>query len=160
MPAETSGTTTIILMGTGILKTSVSRPTGEDADPVNLLTQIQTLTAGLPSSSGLPDNVRSYDLVWLLHLVGDAHQPLHATARFSQAHKHGDQGGNLDDVINSKGASNPTCTPIGTACLAAIPRPMARLQLCLNTLDFKMSVDPAQPGHDHQGPSENMEGGR
>jgi S1/P1 Nuclease len=78
----------------------------EDADPVNLLTQIQTLTTGLSSASGLPDNVRSYDLVWLLHLVGDAHQPLHATARFSQAHKHGDQGGNLDDVISSKGVKS------------------------------------------------------
>lgn len=75
----------------------------DDADPVNLLTQIESLTQGLSSSSGLPDGVRSYDLVWLLHLVGDAHQPLHATARFSQAHKHGDQGGNLDDVITATG---------------------------------------------------------
>jgi hypothetical protein len=75
----------------------------EDADPINALTQITLLTQGLPKSSGLPDDVRSYDLVWLLHLVGDAHQPLHATARFSQAHKHGDQGGNLDEVVTSKG---------------------------------------------------------
>jgi hypothetical protein len=45
----------------------------EDADPVNALTQIKLLKAGLAPSSGLPDDVRSYDLVWLLHLVGDAH---------------------------------------------------------------------------------------
>ncbi|NKJ08986.1 hypothetical protein FHT29_006000 [Rhizobium sp. SG741] len=76
----------------------------EDADPVNALTQIKVLSQGLSSSSGLADDVRSYDLVWLIHLVGDAHQPLHATARFSQAHKHGDQGGNLDEVVTATGA--------------------------------------------------------
>jgi hypothetical protein len=36
----------------------------------------------------------SYDLVWLLHLVGDAHQPLHATSRFENEHPEGDAGGN------------------------------------------------------------------
>ena len=75
----------------------------EDADPVNAVTQIKLLTAGLSPSAGLPDAVRSYDLVWLLHLVGDAHQPLHATARFSQAHPHGDQGGNLAKVVPATG---------------------------------------------------------
>ena len=40
------------------------------------------------------DDVKSYDLVWLLHLVGDVHQPLHATARFSQEAPQGDRGGN------------------------------------------------------------------
>ncbi|MFG1377343.1 S1/P1 nuclease [Xanthobacter autotrophicus ATCC 700551] len=75
----------------------------EDADPVNALTEIQALTQGLSPASGLPDDVRSYDLVWLLHLVGDAHQPLHATARFSHAQQHGDQGGNLAKVIPASG---------------------------------------------------------
>jgi hypothetical protein len=75
----------------------------EDADPVNAATQIKLLTAGLSPSSGLPDGVRSYDLVWLLHLVGDAHQPLHATTRFSRDHVHGDQGGNLSEVIPATG---------------------------------------------------------
>jgi hypothetical protein len=75
----------------------------EDADQVNALTQIKLLTAGLAPSSGLPDEVRSYDLVWLLHLVGDAHQPLHATARFSHALPHGDEGGNKETVIPASG---------------------------------------------------------
>jgi hypothetical protein len=38
--------------------------------------------------------LRSYDLVWLLHLVGDVHQPLHATSRFDRARPNGDAGGN------------------------------------------------------------------
>jgi S1/P1 Nuclease len=41
------------------------------------------------------DDLKSYDLVWLLHLVGDVHQPLHGTQRFSAAHTDGDAGGNL-----------------------------------------------------------------
>ncbi|MFG1382496.1 S1/P1 nuclease [Xanthobacter sp. V3C-4] len=75
----------------------------EEGDPVNAVTQIKLLAQGLSPASGQPDEVRSYDLVWLLHLVGDAHQPLHATARFSHAHPHGDQGGNLAKVIPATG---------------------------------------------------------
>ncbi|WP_027057344.1 S1/P1 nuclease [Mesorhizobium loti] len=73
------------------------------ADPVNALTQIRLFTATLPANSGATDDLRSYDLAWLLHLVGDVHQPLHATARFSAAHPDGDQGGNLVTVKPAKG---------------------------------------------------------
>jgi hypothetical protein len=44
------------------------------------------------------DDVKSYDLVWLLHLVGDVHQPLHATSRFSAQFPQGDSGGNGEKV--------------------------------------------------------------
>jgi hypothetical protein len=74
------------------------------ADPANALTQIKLFTAALPASSGKSDDIRSYDLVWLLHLVGDVHQPLHSSALFSHdlslAHQlkgeadTGDRGGN------------------------------------------------------------------
>lgn len=65
----------------------------EDASEPNAVTQIRTLSTALanPITS---DDVKSYDLAWLLHLVGDIHQPLHATARFTQQSKHGDSGGN------------------------------------------------------------------
>jgi hypothetical protein len=46
------------------------------------------------AASGPSDDLKSYDLVWLIHLVGDVHQPLHATQRFSKAHPEGDEGGN------------------------------------------------------------------
>lgn len=75
----------------------------EEPDQVNAVTQIKILSAGLAPSSGLPDEARSYDLVWLLHLVGDAHQPLHATARFSRGLEHGDEGGNKVSVIPATG---------------------------------------------------------
>jgi S1/P1 Nuclease len=41
------------------------------------------------------DPVKSYDLTWLLHLVGDVHQPLHASTRVSSTDPNGDSGGNL-----------------------------------------------------------------
>ena len=41
------------------------------------------------------DDIKSYDVVWLEHLVGDIHQPLHATSRFTINHPTGDAGGNL-----------------------------------------------------------------
>jgi hypothetical protein len=45
-------------------------------------------------ASGDDDPKKSYDLTWLLHLVGDIHQPLHACTRLSSALPNGDDGGN------------------------------------------------------------------
>jgi len=40
------------------------------------------------------DSLKSYDLTWLLHLVGDVHQPLHCATRVSSTATNGDNGGN------------------------------------------------------------------
>jgi S1/P1 Nuclease len=45
-------------------------------------------------ASGSADGLKSYDLTWLLHLVGDVHQPLHASTRVSSTDPDGDSGGN------------------------------------------------------------------
>jgi hypothetical protein len=37
-------------------------------DPVDLVIQLNLMIAALPASSGASDDVRSYDLVWILHL--------------------------------------------------------------------------------------------
>jgi hypothetical protein len=68
--------------------------------PVDLVTQIKLMIAALPAFSGASDDVRSYDLVWLLHLVGDAHQPLHAVGRFTKQIPNGDAGGNVELVMS------------------------------------------------------------
>jgi hypothetical protein len=73
------------------------------ADPVDLVTQAKVMIAALAKSPGRSDDVRSYDLVWLLHLVGDAHQPLHAVGRFTKEIPHGDAGGNAERVIRATG---------------------------------------------------------
>jgi hypothetical protein len=72
-------------------------------DPVDLVTQLKLMIAALSASSGAPDDVRSYDLVWILHLVGDAHQPLHAVGRYTAAIPNGDAGGNAESVIPASG---------------------------------------------------------
>jgi len=59
----------------------------------NAETQIRMLTSAL-ADPALGNDIRSYDLSWLLHIVGDVHQPLHATQRFIASHPQGDGGGN------------------------------------------------------------------
>jgi S1/P1 Nuclease len=59
----------------------------------NAKTQIELFTTAIASDAS--DDIKSYDLVWLEHLVGDVHQPLHATSRFSSDLPAGDRGGNL-----------------------------------------------------------------
>jgi hypothetical protein len=38
---------------------------------------------------------RAVALAWVLHLVGDLHQPLHTSSRVTPEHPEGDRGGNL-----------------------------------------------------------------
>src|SRR5579872_847187 len=57
----------------------------------NAMTQIVALRRAIGSTES--DDLKSYDMVWLEHLVGDIHQPLHGTVRYF-ADK-GDEGANL-----------------------------------------------------------------
>ena len=58
----------------------------------NAATQIAELRTAIASSEGGLDLLKSYELVWLEHLVGDVHQPLHGAVRFFA--NNGDRGGN------------------------------------------------------------------
>ena len=74
-------------------------PFSQDGTPLppvpipNAQTQIAAFRAVLSSTA--TDDVKSYDLSWLEHLVGDIHQPLHAVTRVSTNAPKGDAGGNL-----------------------------------------------------------------
>lgn len=71
-------------------------PDGTALPPVqqpNVATRIVKFRQVIADRSASAD-VRSYDLTWLLHLVGDIHQPLHAVSRFTQDLPQGDLGGN------------------------------------------------------------------
>ena len=68
-------------------------------------TQIDAFRAVLRSTQ--PDQLKSYDLVWLLHLVGDVHQPLHSATRVSKNDPDGDAGGNK---VHFCTATAPKCT--------------------------------------------------
>jgi hypothetical protein len=65
----------------------------------NAMTQLAILTEALKNSTS--DDLRSYDLVWTAHIVGDLHQPLHTVSRFSKAHPAGDDGGNGVSVCHA-----------------------------------------------------------
>jgi len=84
--------------------------TGRPAPTPNVETQIGIFRTVLPMNSGAIDDLRSYDLAWTLHLVGDAHQPLHAANHFApDLPAKGDSGGN-GVAINCE---------TGTTCLGA-----------------------------------------
>ncbi|HEV7587415.1 MAG TPA: S1/P1 nuclease [Longimicrobium sp.] len=59
-----------------------------------LLNQLPRLAATLAAPAA-GDSARSLALAWILHLVGDAHQPLHNSARITPQDPQGDRGGNL-----------------------------------------------------------------
>lgn len=67
----------------------------------NAETQIGVFRKVLASNS--KDALKSYDLSWILHLVGDVHQPLHCTTRIIAGEPDGDQGGNLVKLSASPG---------------------------------------------------------
>lgn len=81
--------------------TTITQPFSPNAE-----TQIVAFSDSL-ARTDLNDEAKSFNLSWLLHLVGDVHQPLHATARFSQAFPDGDNGGNGEVV----------CKPAPAACV-------------------------------------------
>jgi hypothetical protein len=66
----------------------------------NVATQIALFRAAL-AQPGTGDDVKSFDLVWLLHLVGDAHQPLHCVSRYDAADPQGDRGGNAVRIMGN-----------------------------------------------------------
>ena len=77
----------------------IDTPFTKDGTPLpaiptpNAQVRIALFRTVLASTSA--DPLKSYDLTWLLHLVGDVHQPLHASTRVSSTDPNGDCGGNL-----------------------------------------------------------------
>jgi hypothetical protein len=63
-----------------------------EQQPPHLMSELPRLLAEIATAHP-PQAV--YDLPWIEHLTGDAHQPLHATSRFLKSQPKGDAGGNL-----------------------------------------------------------------
>jgi hypothetical protein len=92
----------------------VDTPFSQDGTDVSSLkiptpdaeTQIAAFRTVLKSATA-STNLKSYDLVWLLHLIGDVHQPLHSATRVSAADPQGDNGGNN---VKFCAASAATCS--------------------------------------------------
>jgi hypothetical protein len=81
----------------------VNRPLGhspKDHHASGELERQLALLAGTLANANAGDAQRAYALPWLLHLVADAHQPLHVVSRYDAAGR-GDEGGNRLNVEHS-----------------------------------------------------------
>jgi hypothetical protein len=89
----------------------IDLPFSQDGTPLeptaepNIVTALERITAALDRPGGA-ESERAYDLVWLIHLVGDVHAPLHCVSRFSAGQPTGDMGGNLVFVTAGNAARN------------------------------------------------------
>jgi hypothetical protein len=69
-------------------------------EPPHALSELRRMLANISSE---PAADAAYDLPWLEHILGDVHQPLHATSRFLKAQPKGDAGGNFVFVMSQTG---------------------------------------------------------
>jgi hypothetical protein len=98
----------------------------------NIVTELKKDVEILKNSTD--DNERAEALRFVIHLVGDVHQPLHCASRVSTAHPTGDAGGNLVKITVAKNLHSywdsglgtfpregppPTFTPPSLAAVAA-----------------------------------------
>ena len=81
-----------------------TRPAATQRASENVLTALEANAKILADAAADPAD-RAVALCWIMHLVGDVHQPLHAVSMFSREHPDGDRGGNAivvrgnDDVL-------------------------------------------------------------
>jgi len=66
-----------------------------DAEPSGLAMQKISDFNQVIRSSSASDADKAIAIAWLEHLIGDMHQPLHASSRTTSTNPKGDQGGNL-----------------------------------------------------------------
>jgi hypothetical protein len=91
--------------GSSIDPASHEPPAGEE----NIVRQLGVATKKIKSGS---QEDKAVFMCWLLHLVGDEHQPLHTTALFSEQFPDGDRGGNLAYVVLHEGANKTKLHPM------------------------------------------------
>ena len=79
-------------------QTAPSDAASDVSGPHDILQALAKNLADLKDSSVAPSD-KAIAVCWILHLVGDIHQPLHATEMYSPAFPQGDQGGNAEVVL-------------------------------------------------------------
>ena len=66
-----------------------------DAEPSGMAMQKIADFNQIIRSNSVSDADKAIAIAWLEHLIGDMHQPLHASSRTTESNPKGDQGGNL-----------------------------------------------------------------
>lgn len=134
----------------------VDLPFSPDGTPLmqprvpNAATQLPILAAAL----GAPDaseEVKSYDLVWLLHLVGDLHQPLHCVSRFDASDPNGDRGGNHVKIVGN--SLPPICDDLRRCSLGPPADLHTFFDVVMGSSSAIRSVDTAVAGLPRASPS-------
>lgn len=77
--------------GSGEPVTIVENPSEEGGKAVEKLIEFDKVLRSASAS----DAEKAIALAWIMHLIGDLHQPLHTSARVTDLEPKGDQGGNL-----------------------------------------------------------------
>src|SRR6188508_302366 len=76
-------------------------PQSDDDEYMNIVQAIKN-SARIVRDAGMSKEKRSVHLCWILHLVGDSHQPLHSVALYTtHRFRAGDHGGNYLDFQHS-----------------------------------------------------------
>jgi hypothetical protein len=88
----------------------------QPVDPDNGAEKLSALIAAL-KASGPVTPAEAYALPWIVHIVGDLHQPLHTVARFSSVNGRAvhDRGGNTCFVEGAKNLHSLWDSMLGTA---------------------------------------------
>lgn len=87
--------------GVAVNQAEVAGP-GSDEAELNIM-QAYARAMDRMRSQDLGDDERAVLLCWIMHLAGDAHQPMHSTALFSESlFPEGDRGGNSILVVGSR----------------------------------------------------------
>jgi hypothetical protein len=83
------------------LDLNLNRAASSDAPETTLnIMQALDLSSRQLLEPGISDEQRAVALCWVLHLIGDLHQPLHTSALFSKGRfPAGDRGGNLIKLV-------------------------------------------------------------
>jgi hypothetical protein len=102
-PIVTVTSSNLMHKGWHFVDTPISRdggatalPPAPDANTVDAATVLEVLDRQLLSTEA--ESEKAYDVVWMLHLVGDLHQPLHCVTGVDGNYPTGDVGGNSIDV--------------------------------------------------------------
>ena len=84
---------------------AATQPSTQPAKDFDVVSAIDANRADLKSVTKTALD-RAIALSWVEHLVGDVHQPLHATTLYSKQYPEGDKGGNDQAILTASGVMN------------------------------------------------------
>jgi hypothetical protein len=115
---------------------SVPCPTPQEMPYPDIRDALRASIAGLQSNSPTTLHEQSFWFAFLIHLVGDVHQPLHTSCLFDSRWPNGDNGGNLYLLRYNGKKSN--VHSFHDSCAGALQqsyqRPLAKFPLDVSTL--------------------------